>query len=166
MGAVAGAVLGFVFYKGHTTGLMRLRARLVREQGKKVLNEPDVSLNAWVADPSKLRRAKYLYVFVGAFVAFCNTFPMYYPVYLEEVASMPNSKMALGIKRMHRQLYLRDSVAMNAVSEESVGEARTRYESKMIGEDRPVRDRATVPAELAASAGLAGGLGGGYKAGG
>eukprot|EP01060_Flectonema_neradi_P005029 TRINITY_DN13322_c1_g1_i1.p1 TRINITY_DN13322_c1_g1~~TRINITY_DN13322_c1_g1_i1.p1 ORF type:complete len:253 (+),score=32.98 TRINITY_DN13322_c1_g1_i1:37-795(+) len=164
-GALGGAIGGFLLFKGHTVALNRIRGRLVREQGKKVLEEPDVKLNSWISDPSKVKRAKYLYIFGGSFITFCNTFSYYYPSYLEDVASMPNSNMALAVKRMHRQLYLRDNVKVTAVSEDDVNAAKSRYESRKSGESPSQSEaRPSIPGELAGGAGLGSTLGGGYKA--
>eukprot|EP01064_Diplonema_japonicum_P030988 TRINITY_DN5407_c0_g1_i1.p3 TRINITY_DN5407_c0_g1~~TRINITY_DN5407_c0_g1_i1.p3 ORF type:complete len:261 (+),score=46.76 TRINITY_DN5407_c0_g1_i1:36-785(+) len=160
-GALVGGALGVSFARGQASILIRSRKQIMDQHGKKALKDPVVQTASWAEDTKKVNRWSLAMFGLGAFVGGNVSFSKYYPVYLEEVASLPNSQMALALKRMHRQYEISQAATLKPVQMNKVASAQTELDSKKSYEE------ARVPTELAAGQAMAAGLsGGGYKAGG
>ncbi|KAJ9461350.1 hypothetical protein DIPPA_21227 [Diplonema papillatum] len=157
-GVFAGGLFGYLFVRGQRRLLVNTRRRVLEKEGKKGLKDPTVATSDWVESVRKTR------IWTAQMAGLCGllggslALQRYYPDYITEVASMPNSRMALAVKRMHRQHEMRDELPLRAVDPQSVQLAGSDFASKdaMIG--------SKVPPELAAGQVMAAGLtGGGYK---
>ena len=157
IGALGGFAGGYLYIRN----LRRTRLKVLKAKGRKYLENDDVMhTSVWVENTSKVRRQLALTTFLGSILGLNYTTRTYYPEYMQDVASMPNSPMALAIKRMHRQYELHDNVQLRSVSQERIKETETVFASKEehVG--------AKIPTELAATRSLTAGMGGGYRAGG
>eukprot|EP00754_Rhynchopus_humris_P045888 Rhum_TRINITY_DN5374_c0_g1::Rhum_TRINITY_DN5374_c0_g1_i1::g.17238::m.17238 len=159
--AVVGVGVGFYAMRMYTQKLLRNRRDMTKLKGAKYVREDDTMKSImWVEDKGKVTRHHCLGGFIGLLLSLNLSVKMLYPAYLEEIASMPNSRMSLAVKRMHRQAEMRESITMRPVTEEDVD--RTRHPL----ENRDARNDANLSPELAASRAASQSLSGGYKAGG
>eukprot|EP01063_Lacrimia_lanifica_P007477 TRINITY_DN14781_c0_g1_i1.p1 TRINITY_DN14781_c0_g1~~TRINITY_DN14781_c0_g1_i1.p1 ORF type:complete len:251 (+),score=80.72 TRINITY_DN14781_c0_g1_i1:91-843(+) len=160
-GLLGGAAVGAGGGKLYVQSLVASRRWTVRKAGNALMKDPVVQAVSWVDKAAERRKMYAMGALVGAFVGGTYAFRTGYPKYLEEVISMPNSQMALALKRMHRQYELVENTELVPVDDSQLRYTETEFESKKT------REGAAVPTELAAGSALVSGLGGGgYKAGG
>eukprot|EP01062_Namystynia_karyoxenos_P040531 TRINITY_DN29544_c0_g1_i1.p1 TRINITY_DN29544_c0_g1~~TRINITY_DN29544_c0_g1_i1.p1 ORF type:complete len:290 (+),score=91.61 TRINITY_DN29544_c0_g1_i1:102-872(+) len=163
LATVTGAGVGWASGEFFCRNARAARAKQLGDRGKKGYyeNETLVQLSDWVTDARKVRRAKALHILCFTFLFGNFTFWRLWPSYVEKIASMPGSKVALAIKRWHRG-WETQQADWNVVSDEDIAEMENEveFESKKSYAGQP------VSAEGAAAAGLSMGLTGGYKAGG
>eukprot|EP01065_Artemidia_motanka_P036231 TRINITY_DN44138_c0_g1_i1.p1 TRINITY_DN44138_c0_g1~~TRINITY_DN44138_c0_g1_i1.p1 ORF type:complete len:255 (+),score=46.94 TRINITY_DN44138_c0_g1_i1:82-846(+) len=160
----AGAAGGLFGHFSSRMLLTRVRANRARALRMKLPPSPTVEkLSGWVDNPKQSSRLHLMHCVAFTFVGLNYMYWKMWPIYLEQVASMPNSKFALAVKRMQRDLELSslrwdnidddDDVAGQPV-EDSVFASKAQYTGQQVS------------AEAAAATGLSMGLTGGYQAGG
>ena len=156
-----GVGIGYYAMRMYTQKLLRNRRDMTKLKGAKYVREDDTMKSiVWVEDKGKVARHHCVGGVVGLLLSLNLSVKMLYPAYLEEIASMPNSRMSLAVKRMHRQVELRANMTVRPVTEADID--RTRHPL----ENRDSRNDADLSPELAASRAASQNLSGGYKAGG